>query len=391
MGTVRFIVGKDLSLRLRDRSVILWGVVAPLVLAFVFDLVFGSVFSGTERPDPIAMGLVVSDEGGVGSAFGEQVDAIAADGLATVTVFEDEDRLRSAIDDGAVEAGWVIPAGLTAAVEAGDPATITVVSAGGVAGAVAEAVAERFSVGVQTASTALRAGIRLGSVDPLAMEANIREAGALATVIRTEDDTAATRQLDSGTFFAAGLGIYFMFFLAGMGTTSMLEERGEGTLRRLLAAPISPSKILLAKAVGSVVVSVGSLTVLIVASTLLMGADWGEPVGVILVIGSAVLAAVAVMSVVGAFARSAEHSGNLQSIIATAFAMLGGTFIPIPQDGGLLSLIARGTPNFWVLRGLSEMAGGGTEAALPAVAVLISMAALVTLVGMPLVAKTVHP
>lgn len=389
MGAVRHIVGKDLSLRLRDRSVFLWGLVAPLVLAFVFDLVFGSVFSGTERADPIAMGMVLSDRGEVGTGFAEQVDLLADDGLVTVEVFEDEDRLRSAIDDGLVEAGWVIPDGLTGSVRSGAPGTITVVSAGGVAGVVAQAVAERFSVGVQTVSVAIGAGVRLGSVDPLAMESSIREAAALATVIRTRDDTAATRQLDSGTFFAAGLGIYFMFFLAGMGTTSMLEERGEGTLRRLLAAPIPPWRILVAKAAASVVVSVVSLIVLVTASTLLMGADWGEPVGVILVIGSAVLAAVAVMTVVGAFAHSAEHSGNLQAIVATVFALLGGTFVPVPQDG-VLSWVARVTPNFWVLRGLSEMAGGGTEAALPAVAVLASMAALVALVGMPLVARTVR-
>lgn len=389
MGAVRHIVGKDLSLRLRDRSVFLWGLVAPLVLAFVFDLVFGSVFSGTERADPIAMGMVLSDRGEVGTGFAEQVDALADDGLVTVEVFEDEDRLRSSIDDGLVEAGWVIPDGLTGSVRSGAPGTITVVSAGGVAGAVAQAVAERFSVGVQTVSVAIGAGVRLGSVDPLAMDSSIREAAALATVIRTRDDTAATRQLDSGTFFAAGLGIYFMFFLAGMGTTSMLEERGEGTLRRLLAAPIPPWRILVAKAAASVVVSVVSLIVLVTASTLLMGADWGEPVGVILVIGSAVLAAVAVMTVVGAFAHSAEHSGNLQAIVATVFALLGGTFVPVPQDG-VLSWVARVTPNFWVLRGLSEMAGGGTEAALPAVAVLASMAALVALVGMPLVARTVR-
>jgi len=391
MSIIWTIVQKDLALRVRDKSVILLGVVAPLVLTFVFDLVFGSVFSATEESEPIAVGMVSLDQGRVGVGFVDLADDLESERLFMVTDFDDEAALRAAIEDGTVEVGYVVPKGISTAVEAGQSATIKVVSGGGTAGLVAEAVAGRFSQGVRTTTLALGAAISSGVIDRSDIAAAVEDAAALSSVIYVEDDTAATRQLDSGTYFAVGLGVFFMFFLAGMGTTSMLEERRDGTLARLLAAPIAPVKILLAKAIGSALVAFAAMTVMVIASTLLMGADWGEPVGVALMVGSAVLAAVAIMSVLGAFARSAEQAGNLQSIVATAFAMLGGTFVPIPADGGWLTSVARFVPNSWVLRGFSEMAGGGTEAAFPAAGVLIAMALGVSVVGFGLVARTVKP
>lgn len=388
MSIIWTIVQKDLALRARDKSVILLGVVAPLVLAFVFDLVFGSVFSPTEKSDPIAVGMTSLDMGRVGVGFDEMVADLESAGLFMVTAFDDQGALRAAVEDGTVDVGYVIPEGISRAVEGGQSATIVVVGGGGTSELVAEAVARRFSQGVRTTALALGTALGSGVIDASDISAAVEDAVALSSAIQVEDDTAATRQLDSGTYFAVGLGVFFMFFLAGMGTTSMLEERREGTLARLLAAPVAPIKILLAKAIGSALVALAAMTVLVIASTLLMGADWGEPAGVALMVGSAVLAAVAIMSVLGAFAHSAEQAGNLQSIVGTAFAMLGGTFVPVPADGWLAA-VARLVPNFWVLRGFSEMAGGGAEAAYPAAGVLLVMALGVSVGGFGLVARTV--
>ena len=53
----------------------------------------------------------------------------------------------------------------------------------------------------------------------------------------------------------------------------------------MLSGPIRPGTILAGKALGSFLTGVASLFVLIVATTLMLGADWGPPPGVALIVG----------------------------------------------------------------------------------------------------------
>jgi len=48
----------------------------------------------------------------------------------------------------------------------------------------------------------------------------------------------------------------------------------------------------------------------------------------------------------------------LQAIVALLLAMLGGSFFPVAQAGGLLATLSLLTPHAWFLRGLGDLAGG---------------------------------
>ncbi len=381
------IARKDLSLRIRDRSIFILGIAAPLLLAYVFNLVFGGAFGSSDLAIPY--GVVDLDRGRISEAFHGVLDAIEEDGLILVTSYGSEVEGKTAVDDGVVRAVFVLAEGTSDAVNGGSGGELTVIGSvdAPTSTGIATAIAEQFSIGVRTLGVLVGTGMATGVLEPAEIPAIVESSRELMTVIEVEDITALDRRLDPATYFVAGLSVYFMFFLAGQGTTSMLEERNEGTLSRLLAAPMPRATILVSKALSSIVLSVGSLTVLVVASSFVMDANWGPPLGVALLVGAAALAAVAIMSVAGTFARTAEQAGNLQSIVATAFAMLGGTFVPIAQDGGFLARLALATPNAWFLRGLGDMAGGGIADALPAVGVLMAMTSAAAVVGIPLARK----
>lgn len=385
------IAKKDLRLRVRDRSVFILGLVAPLTLAFIFNAVLGGVFQETGSVVTIPVGLVDLDEARVGQAFGSLLDQLETDGLLVVERFDTEEAGRAAVEDGGVRAVYVIPQGLSALANTGAGGTIGVIGHvdAPTAAAVASAIADRFALGVETISVAVATGLSAGVLTPADIPAVVADPDLAGSSVVVEDITAATRQLNSSTYFVAGLAVYFMFFIAGLGTTSMLEERREGTLARLLAAPLAARTVLIGKGLASLVLGLTAMTVLVIASTLIMGAEWGHPAGVALLVGASVLAAVAIMSVVGGFARTAEQSGNLQSIVGTAFAMLGGTFVPIAQTGGWLSKLSLATPNAWFLRGLADLSTGSVGEALPAAGVLLGMAVVVAVVGIPLMGRMV--
>jgi ABC-2 type transport system permease protein len=287
---------------------------------------------------------------------------------------------------------FVLPAGLSGALGSGVDAEIEVV--GNVDAPtttdIAGAIARQFAAGVRRAGLSAVTAVETGVVDASEMAAAASEAGAAAPTLSLGDVAAATRQLDTATYFVAGLSVFFIFFIAGLSVTDMLEERHDGTLARLKAAPIMPRSIIAGKSITSVVIGLVSMTVLVVASRFLMGAAWGPPLAVAALVASAVVAVVAIMTCVGGFAKTAEQAGNLQAIVAVTFGMLGGTFVPISEGDGVLATLRFATPNGWFMRGLGDIAGGEASAALPAVAALATMAVVFGVASSALVRRLVR-
>ena len=119
------------------------------------------------------------------------------------------------------------------------------------------------------------------------------------------------------------------------------------------------------------------MTVLVVATSLLLGAEWGNPIGVGLLILAGVVAAMAVMALIATLARTPEQAGNWQAVVALGLGMLGGSFFPVAQAGGLIEKLSLATPHAWFLRGVGELqAGGGVVDVLPAVAAILAFAAV---------------
>ena len=95
-----------------------------------------------------------------------------------------------------------------------------------------------------------------------------------------------------------------------------------------------------------------------------MGARWGDPLGVALLIVALVAAAAGVLMLVAGLARTAEAAGNLQSIIAITLGSVGGAFFRVPAQNGLLRVLQDAAPHHWFLQGMGDLAGGGGVGAL---------------------------
>jgi ABC-2 type transport system permease protein len=153
--------------------------------------------------------------------------------------------------------------------------------------------------------------------------------------------------------------------------TSLLEERNDGTLARLLAAPISRASILGGKLLTSFLLGIISMIVLVVATSLLFGASWGNPVGVAVLVVAAVLSAMGIMALIATLARNADQAASWQSVVAVVLGLLGGTFFPVSQAPGILSRLTFVAPQAWFLRGLGDLRGGDLSVVwVPALAML---------------------
>lgn len=372
MRAALLILAKDMKLRARDRSVYLFAVIVPLGLTAIFSIVL---------PDQGTFSLtaaVVDEDGGeVAAGFVDGViEALIDDGVLTPVEAADADDARALVTAGDIDAAWIIPSGFSDRVAVGEPAEITAVVnpdralAAEVATGVAEAYAGRLTqVSLAVATTAVASQGELGADELAALGGDVAARDAVITLGPID---AEVRELDSTTYLAAGMAVFFVFFAVQFGVTGLLEERQQGTLPRLMAAPISTFAVPLGKALGAFVIGVGSMFMLVVGSTLALGAQWGQPVGVAILVVAAVIAALGVMALTGSFARTAEQASNFQAIVAVLLGMLGGVFFPIASDATVLRLLSLASPHGWFLRGLADLAGGGVSAVLPAAAAMVA-------------------
>jgi ABC-2 type transport system permease protein len=379
------ITRKDLRLRVRDRSVFILGILAPFAIAFVLRLVIGNADDFTAD-----YAVVDLDGGPIASAFVEVVESLEEQTGIEVRTDVDEDDVDRLIEDDELDAAFVIPEGFSDAATSPEPLDIRVVGNvdSQIATQIATSVGERFASNLNA--------VRLSVAAAAAPGATPEQLTALGEAAQAADDPVVVgtiesenRQLDATTYLMAGMAVFFVFFLVQFGVTGLLDEREQGTLARLLAAPVSRLSIPLAKMLTSIILGFVAMGVLAVASTLLMGANWGNPVGVALLIVGVVLAAAGIMAVVAGVANTAEQAGNVQAIIAVLLGMIGGSFFPVAQGEGVLSRLAVITPHHWFLRGLGDLSGGGVAAVFPALAALMVFAAACGAIGLVMLNRKV--
>lgn len=379
MGSALRIAGKDLKLRLRDRSAFILGILAPLVLAYIFYLVFGPAATGQGLS--LAYGVVDHDGSGISSSFVSVLEGAESEGVLELDVFDDRTEAEATLDNGDIDAYFLLPTGLQQAVFSNQAATIEVV--GDVdqptSTQIAASFAEQFSSGVGATQVAIAttASIEGESITPQFVASLSQDPSSAAMSFTLVDQTADTKQLDAPTYFAAGMAVFFLFFTVQFGVNGLLEEERDGTLARLMAAPIHRSAVVTGKGILAFLLGIISMTVLVVATTLLMEADWGAPLGVAVLVIAGVLSAVGIMGLVASVAKTPEGAGNLGSIIAVILGMLGGTFFPIASSGGILSSLTYLTPHAWFMRGLADLSSGSPwTAALPAAGAIMIFAVI---------------
>ena len=176
-------------------------------------------------------------------------------------------------------------------------------------------------------------------------------------------------------FLVPGYTLMFAFFLVSQLATTIVEERAEGTLRRLLSTPASKAAILAGKFLPyAVVASLQILFVFFVSSLFFDFSLGSSPLALAAVIlpTAAVIAALGIL--IAALARTTGQSSGLTILIVLILAIASGAMSPNISFPGLQWL----TPHFWAIRGFQNIITRqmGLSGALQPAAVLTGMALL---------------
>ncbi|MFW2340390.1 MAG: ABC transporter permease [Acidimicrobiia bacterium] len=383
MHAALIIAAKDLRQRLRDRSAIVMAVVAPFLLAAIFAMLLPS-----DQGFHTEYAVVDLDGGPVSAAFVEEVlPGVAEAGFADLRQSADRQEAAELVEDGEIGAAFLIPEGFSAAIMGGADASITVI--GNVDAAlstqIAEAIANSYAEEVNAVSLSVAAALGgFTSVQPGVLADLSARAAGFEPSITVEERTADLKQMSSKTFYSASMAIMFLFFTAQFGVLSLLSERRQGTLPRLVAAPVGPWSIVVGKALTGFAIGAIAMFVLIVSSTLLLGADWGNPVGVGLLVFGGVTSATGVSAMAATMARTEEQASGWNAILAMSLAILGGTFFSLARAPEFVANLSLITPHAWFLRGLDELASptGAVSDVFLATAVMVGIGVVTGGIGL---------
>ncbi|MEZ5177335.1 MAG: ABC transporter permease [Acidimicrobiales bacterium] len=353
MRPALLIAGKDLRLRFRDRSALVLGFVAPLAIATVMSFAFGGAAD-------FHVTVVVVDRDG-GDLAAALTSVLRSDDLQEILTVETADSVAEAsrtIDDGDAQAGLVIPEGFTDAVAGPSPKGFEVLtsvddaSAGQVVRSIASSFTAQLDADRLSVATALAAGAPADDLEALVAAATEER----LPVALAEQDTGA-RPLTALSYYAPGMGIFFLFFAISFTARGWYAEAREGTLERMAAAA-STGQILLGKAISVFAYGLASLGTMALVTSVVFGADWGGPLPAATLITAVVLSVVCLTAFVIVVARTERQAEGLSSMLVFGLALLGGNFVVISGAPVLLRRLALLTPNGWALRGFVDVSTG---------------------------------
>lgn len=381
-----FLIGlKDLKLMFRDRAALTFMLLAPFLLTIGMGFVTGRFSGNSSGLSDIPVVIVNLDNEQLGNALADVFSSEDLADLMEPSASSDPAAARRLIDEDEAAAAIIIPEGFTRSIIPAEgtsfdetflepePVQIEVyanpsrpTSAG-----IVKAIVDEFVSQVEEGRTGLTTSIvQLREAGLLNMD-NIE--GEIQTLMESTDqsDSSAIRlrtntqgeealEFDLLAFFAPGMALMFLMYTVSYGGRSILAERSQGTLPRLLISPTSNAQFLGGKILGVFFMGVAQVGILILASTMFFGVKWGDPLGVIILILAAVFAATGWGTVITAFARSAAQIGSVGSAVMLIFGILGGSFINLDQLPAFLQNISRITPNSWGLDGFTTLALGGT-------------------------------
>lgn len=394
---------KDLKLMFRDRAALVFMLLAPFLLTIGMGFVTGRFSGSSSGLSDIPVVIVNLDDEQLGNALADVFSSEELADLMEPATTSEVEAARRLIDEDQAAAAVIIPEGFTRSIIPAEgaafdetfvqtePVKIEVYTnpsrplSAGVVKAIVDEFVSRVEEGRTSGMTSIMLLLQTGLLDPQSAEAEARklfenseENESIAITLKKNQTGAEAVEFDILAYMAPGMALLFLMYTVSYGGRSILAERSQGTLPRLLVSPTSTSQVLGGKVLGIFLTGVAQVGILILASTIFFGVKWGDTLGLIILILAAVFGATGWGMLITALARTPAQISSIGSALMLIFGILGGSFIDLQQMPSMPRTLSKITPNAWGLDGFTTLALGGTLPSLaePITALLIMGAVL---------------
>jgi ABC-2 type transport system permease protein len=358
---------KDLKLFFADKRAMMLTFLVPLSLITLFALIFG----GQDRRESRAQTLIVADE--------DQTDVsrkIIAD-LDSLKQFEIRlttlDTAQGWIRKGDEASVLVFHKGLKDSLEAGNRAPIELqydaskepelgMLKGALIGNLMKIVGTR-SIQKDALARFDRQNPDMDSVIRNNVHRQIKEnfAGSgkkgEADSMLTTTALIAEKENSAGLVHAvAGTSIMMLLFVVGSMGASILDEKHEGTLKRLMYSPLKPNHILFGKMLSTNIICIMQLTLMFVYAWIVFGLSiWQNIPSLVMMIIATAFACSSFGVVLASFAKSRAQVSGLSTLIVLTMSAIGGSMIPTFAMPAFMQKLSVFSVNYWGVQGFYDI------------------------------------
>ena len=156
----------------------------------------------------------------------------------------------------------------------------------------------------------------------------------------------------------AGTAVMMLLFSVTAIGSSLLSEREDGTLKRLMYSPVSPIHIMFGKILFALVISVIQLSVMVVFTWLVLGMDIGYNVFYLLMVIVATAFACSGFGIfIAAISTSRKQAEGMATIVILLMSAIGGSMIPLFFMPAFMQKIAVISLNYWAIQSFFDVLG----------------------------------
>ncbi len=388
---------KDLKIFFHDQRSVILTFLLPLILITLFAFAYGGIAGYDGRSEPVNLLVADLDQTNSSIEIVNKIDSLEDMRIST----SDSLRSKDLVIKGKYAAALIIYKGFQDSLEVGNSMPIELIYDRSRETEIG--IIQQHLISTLMSSTGkiiVKKSIENYLQDHFPeIDKNVRE-NILRTAVKDDNKKISVKwtsivgegnDTKLGLIQAvAGTAILMLLFsVAGVGT-SILEEKENGTINRLLYSPLKGSTILYAKMLFAFFISILQLTSMFLFAGLIFKMDLGVNIPALILMIIATAFAVSSLGIfLAAIAKTRQQAQNLSTIIILIMSAIGGSMIPLFIMPSILQKIALLSVNYWGIQGFYDIFWRALplEVILPRILILMSIGIIMTSVSIQLFKK----
>ncbi len=372
-----YIAIKDLKIFVKDRAAVFFFVIFP----FMFVVMFYFLNLGVSEDRRLELHVATLE---VESGLSHQIirametvdESLLGPGEPIIVWDKDYDEAYRAVEEGELNGFIAFPADFTEGIMSGSGTEIEVVAdAGnvndraalnGFAGAIASQLGTHRVIINASVALLVEGGLIPG--DAASINRAVQQimadvfmgrgaAGAEASYIGFDIEKVGEVEAENpANYVIPGYLVMFVFFAAAVTAETIVRERQNNTLERLLSSSVKRESILGGVFAGTAIRGLIQILIFWVAGILIFKIDLGiAPVAVIILSILMVIMSSAFAVMLATLARTQRSAGSLAVVTALVLAPLGGCWWPLFILPRWLQNLAKISPHAWANTGFNKL------------------------------------
>ncbi|WP_261305854.1 ABC transporter permease [Paenibacillus andongensis] len=361
-----WIIAKYEILRfMRMRYVLMIQFLMPLLLIFILGSALSGAFKMEDRTlKPVKVDVVQSDLGVLSAGFNSFLNTPELMKIIQPTNIQSRDEAVKRLKSGDSEFALIVPSDFSSRVLEGKEAEWEMILGQDYGQNLTAKMALRSFLDqvnyMQSAIISAGPGAA-DLVQKQSSDGSFKPTMEASSYVRLGKLTSSNSNYTAMQYYTASMLVMFLLY-SGMGAALGLQgEKERHTLSRLNAMPIHEYQILLGKILGNIFSSIVQASLVIGATILFYGVNWGNDffhlflVCLLIIVASMSLAILIMLA-----AKSSKAISTTFQMIILAMTFLSGGFTPLPE--GLLQRMGEFTLNHWAMQSMFRIMLGSDSA-----------------------------